>query len=159
MTERKNDTREHGVGKAKVRIVKKDSEGNIISIEEYYGNVFLTCGVQTIWNIIAQNITSWTLGICVGDGSAQVSPDQTCLQGSNQACSNASSVNVSSNQLNVTATFGSNQANFAWNEIGVAFTNLTCPNCSYALIDRLVTAMGIKQPGTIWQVTITLTIT
>jgi hypothetical protein len=158
MTERKSDTRECGVGRAKVRIVKMDSEGNIISIEEYYGNVFLTCGVQTIWNIIAQNITSWTLGICVGDGSASASASQTCLQGSNQACSNASSVSVSNNQLSVTVTFGTNQANFTWNEIGVAFTNLTCPNCSYALIDRLVTAMGVKQPGTIWQVTMTLTI-
>jgi len=159
MTAKTSNMKESSVGKAKVRIVKKDSEGNVISIEEYYGNVFLTCGVQTIWNIIAQNITTWTLGICVGDGSAPASADQTCLQGSNQACSNASSVNVSNNQLSVTATFGSNQANFAWNEIGVAFTNLTCPNCSYALIDRLVTAMGIKQPGSIWQVTITLTIT
>ena len=158
MTERKNDTREHGVGKARVRIVKKDSEGNVISIEEYYGNVFLVCGVQTIWNIIAQNITSWTLGICVGDGSAPASADQTCLQGSNQACSNASSVSVNGNQLSVTATFGIDKANFTWNEIGVAFTNLTCPNCPYALIDRLVATMGVKQPGSIGQVTITLSI-
>jgi len=80
MTERKSDNKECGVGKAKVRIVKMDSEGNIISIEEYYGNVFLTCGVQTIWNIIAQNITSWTLGICVGDGSTSASASQTCFR-------------------------------------------------------------------------------
>ena len=147
-----------GKGKAKVVIKKYDANGRLIEIKEFEGNSFLTCGVNTLWNIIAGNITNWQLGICVGDSNASVSSSQTCLQGSNQACSNASSVNVNSNELIVTASFGGTQANFTWYEACVAVTNVSCPNCTYACFDRIVQAMGVKQPGTTWQITITLSI-
>lgn len=152
-------THTKGIGKAWVKVFVYDKKGNLVGIIEREGNTFLICGVQTLWNIIAGNITNWQLGICVGDGTTPVSNTQTCLQGSNQACVNASSVTVNNNTIIVTATFGGNQANFTWNEICVAFTNLTCPNCNFACIDRLQTSIGTKQPGFMWTVQMGLQIT
>lgn len=148
-----------GKGNAWVRVFIYDEKGKLVDIIERKGNVFLICGVQTLWNIIAGNITSWQLGICVGNGTTPASNTQTCLQGSSQACANASSVTVSNNTMIVTATFGGNQANFTWNEVCVAFTNLTCPNCNFACIDRLQTAIGTKQSGFTWTVQMGLQIT
>ncbi len=148
----------NGKGNAIIMIKKYGKDGKLKEIIIRQGNVFLTCGIQAIWNIIAGNITTWQLGICAGNSNASASASQTCCQGNQQACANASSISVSSNQMSITALFDGNTANFSWNEVCVAFTNMTCSNCSFAPIDRMVQILGTKQPGEQWQVTVTLSI-
>lgn len=139
-------------------VIKVYKDGKLIEEKRFKGNSILTCGANTLWNIIAGNITSWQLGICVGNGSTPFSANQTCCQGSLQACVNATNVSVSSNSITVTAVFDADSANFQWNEACIAFTNLTCSNCTYAPLDRVVSALGVKQPGTTWEISITLSL-
>lgn len=146
-------------GTAVLTIVVRDQAGREVRRMIVRGNVFLTCGVQLLWQYLAGQVTGPTLGICAGDGTASASNTQTCLQGTHQQCVQASSVQVSGNQLIVTAQFGGDQGNFSWNEVAVADLAHTCPQCSYAPIDRLVSTIGVKQPGETWEVQMTLSIT
>jgi hypothetical protein len=57
------------------------------------------------------------------------------------------------NQLTFQATFGTSEANFAWNEWGVA-NNSTAGT----LLNRKVESLGTKTNSQIWQFTATITV-
>ncbi|MGC8584270.1 MAG: hypothetical protein ACP5MH_11190 [Thermoproteus sp.] len=151
-------SRDAGHGTAELTITILDSAGRVKEVKRIVGNVFLTCGVQILWQFFAGQLANSNIGICSGDGSASASSSQTCLQGTHQQCVPASSIDINGNQLTVTAKFGGDQGNYSWNEVAVADLAHICPQCSYAPIDRLAAAIGVKQPGETWVVQMTLSI-
>jgi hypothetical protein len=147
-----------GRGDAELELVVYDKDGKVKRIVRIKGNKFLTCGVSLLWQLFANQIANPQLGLCGGSSSASVDPSQTCLQGTQQACVTPSSISISGSQLTVVATFDGNTGNFNWNEVAVADLAHQCPNCSYAPIDRFLAQLGVKQPGEVWQLTMTISI-
>jgi hypothetical protein len=93
----------------------------------------------------------------VGDSSTAHSPSQTDLQ----AMTNKLRKQVDSgyptrsgNVITWAATFGTNEANFQWNEAGV-FNAAS----GGQMLCRRVQALGTKTSGTIWILTYQLTLT
>jgi len=147
-----------GHGDAELEVVVYDKDGKVKRIVRVRGNKFLTCGVSLLWQLLANQINNPQLGLCGGDSTATVDPSQTCLQGIHQACVTPSSFSISGNQLTVVAVFDGNTGNFNWNEVAVADLAHQCPNCSYAPIDRFLAQLGVKQPGEVWKLTMTISI-
>jgi hypothetical protein len=147
-----------GRGDAELELVVYDRDGKVRRIVRVKGNKFLTCGVSLLWQLLAGQVSNPQVGLCGGDSSASVDPSQTCLQGTHQACAPASSVSISGNQLTVLATFDGDTGNFNWNEVAVADLMHKCPNCSYAPVDRFLAQLGVKQPGEVWKLTMTISI-
>ena len=72
---------------------------------------------------LATELNSGSFGsgayIGVGNGTTLFNIAQTDLQGASKERVQVTSSTVSTNTLILTATFGTSQGNFAWNEIGV----------------------------------------
>jgi len=147
-----------GRGDAELELVVYGRDGKVKRIVRARGNKFLTCGVSLLWQLLAGQVSNPQIGLCGGDSTATVDPSQTCLQGTHQACVPASSVTISGNQLTVLAIYDENTGNFNWNEVAVADLAHQCPNCSYAPIDRFLAQLGVKQPGEVWRLTMTVSI-
>lgn len=92
----------------------------------------------------------------VGNSSTAFSAAHTDLQGGSKArkAMDATYPTLSTNVITAVATFGSSDANFAWEEVG--FFNASS---SGTMMSRLVQAMGTKASGSTWVLTYTLTIT
>lgn len=106
--------------------------------------------------------------IGVGNGTTTASATQDALQGS--SCQwvivTSTSGTGSSQQLVLTASFGSSYGNFAWNEICAGTTTTpgslpstgTTPPATMHILNRLVQTMGTKASGTTWTATLTVTL-
>lgn len=83
----------------------------------------------------------------VGDGTTAFSPTQTDLQGTNKIRKpmDPGYPVRTGTKLTFRATFGSNEANFAWNEWGV-FNAAS----GGVMLNRLVSSMGTKASGATW---------
>lgn len=72
---------------------------------------------------IATELHSGSFGsgayIGVGNGTTLFSIAQTDLQGASKERVQVTSSTVNTNTISFTATFGTSQGNFAWNEVGV----------------------------------------
>lgn len=92
----------------------------------------------------------------VGDSSTAHSPSQTDLQGTNKLrkAVDSGSPSRSGNVITWQATFGTSEANFAWNEAGV-FNAAS----GGQMLCRKVQALGTKTSGTVWVLTYQLTLT
>jgi len=91
----------------------------------------------------------------VGDGTAAHSPSQTDLQGANKLrrqCDTGYPTRAA-NVVTWSATFGVNDANFAWQEAGV-FNAAS----GGQMLCRKVQAFGTKSAGTVWILTYQLTL-
>ncbi|MCC6381816.1 MAG: hypothetical protein IT304_04865 [Dehalococcoidia bacterium] len=91
----------------------------------------------------------------VGDSSAAFDPAQTDLQAASNKLRKPMDATYPSRSANVVtyrATFGTSEANFAWNEIGV-FNALS----GAQMLSRLVSALGTKTSSASWQLTLTQT--
>jgi len=125
------------------------------------GNIFLTEGINFIWNCIATGscsppFNSSNACIGVGDGTASENASQTGLQGSNKFYKQVDSgyPTISGNKITFRATFGSNDANFTWNEWTVANQ---CSDNGVNL-NRKVQNLGTKASGTTWVLQVELSI-
>lgn len=115
------------------------------------GNLLLNEGINAAWNLICgaggtafNNANSY---IGVGDSNTAASASQTGLQASSnklyKAMDTSYPTSGSSQQAVWRSTFGSSDANWAWNEITVANGN----SDSATNLNRLVQSMGTKASG------------
>jgi hypothetical protein len=122
-------------------------------------NILLTAGATAIWNRLADlgAVTPFNAAngrLCVGDGT--VSPDvaQTDLQGTNKFRKLFDAApTISTNNYTAVATFTTAEANFAWNEAGVA--NAASGG---VLLNRVVQSFGTKTSSVQWVLTASLTL-
>lgn len=95
----------------------------------------------------------------VGDSSTAHAATQTDLQATTNKLRKIvdSAPTRTTNTMRFIATFGTGDANFAWNEWGVfnAESGTTAPS---AMLSRKVESLGTKSGGT-WQLTVDVTIT
>lgn len=134
------------------------SPENLYEVIELAPNLFLTAGISEVLKLAvggsatAYNATNARL--CVGDSSTAAAAGQTDLLGSNkfrQLVDGAPS--VVNNTVTFVATFAAANANFAWNEVGVA-------NHASAgqMWSRTVQALGTKANPAVWVLTWALSI-
>lgn len=94
--------------------------------------------------------------IGVGDSNTAYSAAQTDLQASTnklRKAMDATYPQVSSNVVTFRSTFGTSDANFAWNEWGVFNAS-----SSGTMLNRKVESLGTKTSAQTWQFTVTLTV-
>lgn len=91
----------------------------------------------------------------VGDGTTAFDPSQTDLQGTNKYRKQMDGgyPQRTNNVMTFQATFGPNEANFAWNEWGV-FNAAT----GGVMMNRKLTSYGTKPSNQAWQLRVTITI-
>ena len=107
-----------------------------------------TSGSATAYN----NANSY---IGVGDGTTAFAATQTDLVGTSKLRKgmDASYPTTAGNTLTFRATFGTSEANFAWNEWGIF-------NAASAgtMMTRKVESLGTKTSSQSWQITTTITV-
>ncbi|WP_433024708.1 hypothetical protein [Actinomycetospora sp. CA-053990] len=121
-------------------------------------NLLLTAGAGLIWSLVTGGagtvLNSTNARVCVGDSSTAAAAGQTDLQGTNkfrQLVSGAPS--LSTNQAVFTATVATGDANFAWNEAGIANAS-----SGATLLNRFVQSFGTKTSASSWTLAITLSL-
>lgn len=121
-------------------------------------NLLLTAGATLVLNrlagISATAIDATNGRMCVGDGATAVSAGQTDLQGSNKLRKVFDAVpTVSSNQLQAVCTFLTSEANFHWQEAGLANAA-----SGATLVNRFLQDFGTKTSSLQWILTVTATV-
>ena len=111
---------------------------------------------QTLIGQVVTPFDATNAYICVGDSSTAFNASHTDLQASTNKLRKDLDNGFPSrtnNQLSFQATFGTSEANFAWNEWGVA-------NAASAgtLLNRKVESLGTKTSAQVWQFTVTITV-
>lgn len=122
-------------------------------------NLLLTAGativLKRLAGISATAIDASTGYMCVGDSATAASVGQTDLQGSNKYRQVFDAVpTVSTNTLQAVATVGTSNANFHWQEAGLANAS-----SGATLINRFVQDFGTKTSSDQWILTVVVTIT
>lgn len=149
-----------------------DPIGEPYEVVEGQGNLLMYGGVSNLWQCLIGNgtgtggatLTYFNNGnahIGVGDGSTAEAATQTDLQGSNKTRKAMSATfpthtdGTTSASATVTfkSSFGSTDANHAWNEWGV-FNGST----GGRMLNRKVISLGTKSSGDTWNLTVTITI-
>jgi hypothetical protein len=128
-----------------------------------FNNLFLTNGIQTLWQLfIGQSgvtpFNSSNAYVGVGDGTTAPAASQTGLMGTNIyfKVMDSGYPTVSSNTVTFQATFAGTEANFTWNEFGIA--NGNNPPTAGVLFNRATQSLGTKQSGQTWALRVTLSI-
>ncbi len=147
--------------KARWKIEKFDKRGQFIGGEIIEDNLLLNEGINAMWTLIcggtetAFNNANARLG--VGDSSAVEAASQTDLQAATNKTYKAMDggyPTFGSNQKVVfKSTFGSADANYAWNEFTVDNGAAGLKN-----LNRKVSAQGTKSAGMTWTLTLELTL-
>ncbi len=122
------------------------------------GNCLLNAGIDEMWDLItgasANHFDSSSARLGVGDSNAAAQATQTDLQATTNKTYKAmdSGYPTTTNQkITLKASFGSSEANYAWNEWVVKHgTSAVCLN-------RKVEALGTKTSGT-WTLEVTITL-
>ena len=143
-------------------------------ILEIDGNCLLNDGINSIISPAVVGSLATPLNgtdgcIGVGDSTTIAAAAQTGLQASANhlwLLVSATPTVGSSQQIAISVSFASAQANFAWNEIcaGVTSTpaslpaNSQTPPATAHVLNRLVQTMGTKASGTTWTATLTVTL-
>lgn len=127
---------------------------------EVDGNLLMYGGASALWErLIGTSITAFdntNAHLGVGDSSTAAAATQTDLQAASNKLRKAMDTSypthtdgtaASSNaEITFRSTFGSSDANFAWNEWGI-FNAST----SGRMLNRKVTSLGTKAAGSTWQ--------
>jgi len=93
--------------------------------------------------------------IGVGDGTAAFNASQTDLQGTNKArkAMDSGYPTLATNVMEFRSTFGTSEANFAWQEWGVFNAS-----AGGTMMNRKVESLGTKTSAQSWQITATITL-
>ncbi len=116
----------------------------------------LNAGRDLIASLITGTFSNSTARIGVGDSTAAFSASQIDLQASSNKVRKAmdsSFPTTVGNVLTFQATFGTSEANFAWEEWGI-FNAATGPT----MLNRKVESLGTKTSAQSWQITCVLTV-
>jgi len=145
---------------AKIEDICQKYSHAFIADENFEGNVALNEGLQAIIDLICglATPTKWdstNARLGVGDSTVSESPTQTGLQGTNKYWKGMdSNYPQRSNQTAIwRATFGGDEANFAWNE----FTVVNAANDTGINLNRKVSAKGTKSSGETWTLELQIT--
>ena len=131
---------------------------NYMGMSVFGGNILLNEGINEAWKLIcgtggmAFDNTNAQLG--VGDSSAAEDATQTDLQGTNKLYKSmdAGYPTAGTDQKAVwRATFGGDDANWAWEEFSVK-------NANDINLNRKVESKGTKASGTTWILTLEITL-
>mgnify|MGYP000253425229 CR=1 FL=1 len=126
---------------------------------EFEKNIGLNEGIEEAWKLICGTggtaFDSSNAHIGVGDGTTAEDASQTGLQGTNKCYKgmDAGYPSVSGTKATFRATFGSDDANFSWQEITVANGS----DDSAKNLIRKVQDMGTKTSGSTWIATVEIT--
>ena len=126
-------------------------------IDEFDGNVLLNEGITAMLTLIiggaetAYNNANAELG--VGNSSTAANSTQTDLQGASTEWNamDATYPQVSGQIVTFRSTFGSTEANFAWEEFSVRNGSVANKN-----LNRKVTSKGTKASGETWILSLTI---
>ena len=128
---------------------------------EREGNMLVNNGVQLLEDaLIGTAITAFSNAnarIGVGDSSTAASASQTDLQASTNKLRKAMDATFpsrSSQTLTFKSTFGTSDANFAWNEWAI----FNAASGATSMLNRKVESMGTKSSGQTWVHTATITL-
>lgn len=132
-------------------------EGNIALLEGLYLLTGLISGIDTL----SAKWDSSNAYLGVGDSSTAESASQTGLQGSNKTYKGmdatypqrAANEGASEQYVEWRATFGADEANYAWNEFTVANGNSDAAKN----LNRKVAAKGTKASGETWTLSLKIT--
>jgi hypothetical protein len=129
--------------------------GSPYEVVESHPNLLLTAGATAIFNRLAGlgAVTAFdaTNGrLCVGDSATAVAVGQTDLQASTNKLRKVFDAvpTISTNSYTAVTTFGTSDANFAWNEAGVANAA-----SGAVLLNRVVQSFGTKTSLLTWVLT------
>ena len=133
---------------------------NLYAVENIDGNLLLNAGVTLLLNLLigaggtAYNNANAYIG--VGESTTAAAATQTGLQGSTTTFKAMDSGYPSATNQTVTfrATFGSADANIAWNE----FTIVNASSDSGTNLNRKVESHGTKASGDSWVISATITV-
>lgn len=144
------------------RIEKYDANGELFEVSEFNGNLLLNEGINDIWKKVAGTAgTAFDhdhayLG--VGDSNAAASASQTGLQASSNKLYKAMDAGYptsgTNQQIVFRATFGSSDANWAWEE----FTVANGDSDAGVNLNRKAQSQGTKSSGQTWVLTLTITL-
>jgi len=130
------------------------------SVEVYDGNLLLNEGINTMLTLLiggaATVYDNTNARVGVGDSSAAVDAAQTDLQAAVNKlykAMDATYPQVSGQTVTFRATFGADDANFAWNEISVDNGAVAGKN-----LNRKVQSMGAKANPATWVASLQVTI-
>lgn len=117
-------------------------------------NAYATFAAQATIGEAVTPFNNANARIGVGDGTTAFSASQTDLQGTNKLRKgmDAGYPTRSGNTVTFRATYGSTEANFAWNEWGV-FNAAS----GGTMLNRKVESLGTKVSGSIWVFEVQLT--
>lgn len=128
----------------------------IVHVDE---NIALTAGIALLLNLLigagGTTFANANARICVGDSSTAAAVGQTDMQAASnklRKAMDATYPSLSGTTLTFRSTFATGDANFAWNEWGLA-------NAAAAgtMLNRRVASMGTKTVADTWVATATLT--
>lgn len=130
--------------------------GHPYEVIEGEGNLLLNAGITALWTALVLAGTRFDAAnarVCVGDSAAVAAAAQTDMQGVNlRKAVDAGYPQVLAQSAIFRATFTGAEANFAWNEFGIA--NAAAAG---AMLNRKQTSFGTKAGGT-WQLTVTISL-
>lgn len=124
------------------------------------GNILVTAGITLLLNLLigagGTVYSNANAHLGVGDSTTAAAIGQTDLQASTnklRKAMDATYPSVSTNVLTARATFGTSDANFAWEEVA-----LFNASSSGTMLNRKVGALGTKTSAATWVLTLTITI-
>jgi hypothetical protein len=124
------------------------------------GNLALNEGIQELLDLLCglggTAFSNANARIGVGDSSTAASASQTGLQASTNKLYKAMDATFpsrASQTMTWQATFGSSEANFAWNE----FTVANGSSDASKNLNRKVSSQGTKTAGQVWTIQVTIT--
>ena len=144
----------------KWKIEKYDASGMLYAVEEFAGNMLLDEGVTEMWKLITGESSAYFNGanahIGIGNGTAAASSSQTGLQGSSKVYKMLDSTypRVDNRTLIARATFGPDEAAFAWNEFTLANGN----SDNAVNLCRKVENHGVKASADTWVLSLSITL-
>jgi hypothetical protein len=125
---------------------------------ESEGNCLLNTGIDEMWDLIAgdsaNHFNNASAQIGVGDSNTAASPSQTDLQAATNKTYKGMDTGYptsTSQKATLKASFGSDDANYAWNEWVVK--QATSAKC----LNRKVESLGTKSGGT-WTLEVNITL-
>ncbi len=136
--------------------------GKPYAIEKFEENLLLNEGINELWSLVCGtggvkfDNTNAYLG--VGDSNAAENATQTGLQAATNKLYKAMDASYPTYGTNQKATwkstFGSSDANWAWNEFTVANGNSDASDN----LNRKISAQGTKTSGQTWELTLEITL-
>lgn len=144
-------------------------------VEEYDGNLLMHGGVSTLWQYALGNGTTTAdqtltylnnsnAAIGVGDSTTAEAATQTDLQAATNKLrktmdpgypTHTDGTGSTNDEIVFRATFGTSEANFAWEEAGVFNSDVAATG---RMLNRKVQSMGTKTSASSWQITFTINI-